>query len=108
LLLEDVSHSGQILLFHPSEKTILGVLTLFILVSRRYLLIRSTSPKNHPSSFPPLLTALVFILLADGGVPTIAQFKEYLWHTAEKLRIEEKKEQQVVCVKNQQLIALFI
>jgi len=42
---------------------------------------------------------MVFILLADGGFPAIAQSREYLWHIAKKLRTEEKKEQQVVCVK---------
>jgi len=38
----------------------------------------SKSPENHPSSFPPLLTTLVFFLLADGGVPAIAQIREEL------------------------------
>ena len=50
----------------------------------------SASPENHPSSFPPLLTALDFILLADGGVPGIAQIREYLWHTIEQFKSRGK------------------
>jgi len=38
----------------------------------------SDSPENHPSSFPPLLTTLVFILLADRGVASITQIRKEL------------------------------
>jgi len=38
----------------------------------------SNSLENHPSSFPTLLIALVFILLQDEGVPAIAQIREEL------------------------------
>ena len=50
----------------------------------------SDSPENHPSSFPPLLKALVFILLEDGGVVAITQIKEELSTLHRKLRAEEK------------------
>ena len=53
--------------FIQVKETTLGVFTLFLLVSSRYLLIRSTSPENHPSSFLLLSTPLDFILLAEGG-----------------------------------------
>ena len=39
-----------------------------MLVSNLYLSIRSLSPKNHPSSLPPDLTALVLTLFEEGGV----------------------------------------
>ena len=66
------------------KETNLGVLIVFLLISSRNLLICSDSPENHSSIFPPLLTTLVFILFADGGVPAIAQISEGLWHTVEK------------------------
>jgi len=40
----------------------------------------SDSSENHPYSFPPLLRALVFILLADGGFAAIAQIREEQAH----------------------------
>jgi len=55
------------------KETSFGVLTIFLLVACRYLSINSDSPENQPSSFPPLLTSLVFILLEDGGVDAMVQ-----------------------------------
>ena len=58
--------------------------TLFLLVSSRYLLIKSTSPENLLSSFPTLLTTLDFILLAEGRVLAIAKLRSKLLHIADR------------------------
>jgi len=50
------------------KETSFGVLKIFLLVSCRNFSISSDYLENQLSSFPPLLTALVFILLDDGGV----------------------------------------
>jgi len=50
--------------------------------------MRVASPKNHPSSFPVLLTPLYFILFAEGGVSAIAQIREiYAKKVLERSRI---------------------
>ena len=72
------------------KETSLGVLTIFLLVSCRYLLVSSDSLENQPSSFPPLLTALVFILLADGRIVAITQIREEQTHCRKRLRAKRK------------------
>jgi len=47
-----------------------------VLVSNLYLSIRSLSPENHPSSFPPDLTALVLTLFEVGRVDSVKEEKE--------------------------------
>ena len=70
------------------KETTFGVFTFFLLVSSRYLFMRVASPKNHPSSFPVLLTPLYFILFAEGGVSAIAQIREiYAKKVLERSRI---------------------
>ena len=79
------------------KETIFGVLTIFLLVSCRYLSNNSDSPENQPLSFQPLLTTLVFILLEDEGVATIVQVEKDE-HTAEtNLEQREKKGRKTCC-----------
>ena len=48
---------------------------IFLLVSCMNFAINLDSPENLISSFPPLLTNLVFILLDDGGVDSMVQLE---------------------------------
>jgi len=73
------------------KETNFGVLTLFLLVLCRYLSINYDSPENQPSSFPPLLITLVFILLDDGGVVAIVQIREGEAHCRNRLRAKRKR-----------------
>ena len=98
LLLENASHRIQFLLFHPSERDHLGCVHTLSTVSSRYLFMRSTSPENHPSSFPLLLTPLDFILLAEGGVPAISKTqKQALAHCKKSLKQRREKKTDCRC-----------
>jgi len=69
LILDKLSHIVQLLAFQPIKKeTTFGLLITFVLVSKRYLSMTSLSPENQPSSLPPDLTTLVFILFDVAGV----------------------------------------
>jgi len=82
------------------KETTLGVFTLFLPVSSRYLLMRLASPENHPSSFPLLLTPLDFILFVEGGVPAISKTqKQALAHCRKRLK-QRRKEKHIVCVRD--------